>query len=157
MACCRDPVTFHAELGAANFACGRVQMWEQQRVLHRSCRAQLAIRAERNTIAALAIATRLWILGPEFAADVTIRCRCVARFRRRQHPARKRKARLVAGLNLSTISAVEYRVAIGPPDSCLPPTGSCKTDFTKTTAHSCSKGVTIRYSRWVQLRLKHDV
>ena len=98
MACCRDPVTFHAELGAANFACGRVQMWEQQRVLHRSCGAQLAIRAERNTIAALAIATRLWILGPEFAADVTIRCRCVARFRRRQHPARKRKARLVAGL-----------------------------------------------------------
>jgi hypothetical protein len=56
-----------------------------------------------------------------------------------------------------TISAVQYRATIGPPNSYLPPTGSCKTDFTKTTAHSCSKGSTIRYSRSQELQFMDGV
>jgi len=75
-------------------------------------------------------------LGPQFAADVTIWWRRPARFHK-VNTLHAKKARLGAGLNLSTISAVEYWATIGPPNSYLPPTGSCKTDITKTTAHSC--------------------
>ncbi|MGC1561796.1 MAG: hypothetical protein WA820_18370 [Bradyrhizobium sp.] len=47
------------------------------------------------------------ILGPQFAADVTIWWRRPARFRK-VNTLHAKKARLGAGLNLSTISAVEY-------------------------------------------------